>query len=603
MGAGFGAASTPGARREFYEQSLPHSPAEAVPLPGASSLQPIRGGGEVLGGGLGSLRRLRWDEFLGHCGLSFPALEHSQPTPGAARRWSRGAEASAAAAGGGGAGPPGCGHSQRAADTLGQRRAACLEQALRELSDHAAATEQRLGAALRKWDGKAPAAASELARVLDSPKELEGYRARMKAWQASCKDEAWLKWYAAKWEWLSKDLVIVKEQNEALRRERAAVQESLRRTEAACKNVRREMRQHMHKSDILRQEQLFRELLDGHAEAARSDQQLMRQKLPEARAAAEAEKREASESRQRLEEARQALEAERLAEREARRSYLRQRARRVALELQRCSRTCIVAGVSATGLELSLRCGVRASISQEFSAPAGSVRVAFQGPPPPAVDPLAGLGAAMLARAWREAVTLHAEREAKSEPLRRHGSQVVVRGEELPRLLRRLDCSVLRASDRLDALRSLRKDCPEVLHIVAELREGEGPGRGCSGDGALLAIAVTLVVVRSHHVGPGGIVPRRSPADRAGVQGACRVDAAKCVLEFNADLDAFPESINWSDVAVRQVLGRGEAAAVEGTLRGARGSAAPPSGSLAEAVAAAVQAMRRAPAGSAVARR
>merc|ERR1712048_369 len=154
----------------------------------------------------------------------------------------------------------------------------------------------------------------------------------------------------------------------------------------------------------------------------------------------------------------------------------------------------------------------------------------------------------------------------------------------VPRFMRRLDHSTLCVSEQLKVLQNLQRDYPEVVHVAARLRDPDGY--------PVLAIAVTLVLVRSHFVtgGPGGLVPLASL--EAGGAGA-RVDSAKCIVEFTAEPTRFPDAINWSDIIVEQVFGHGEAASVEHALRCHGSAQHGVGGGLTEALNVAVDAMRR----------
>lgn len=177
----------------------------------------------------------------------------------------------------------------------------------------------------------------------------------------------------------------------------------------------------------------------------------------------------------------------------------------------------------------------------------GRGKVAFLPPGiSPTQDPLAKLRADLLDRAWLRAVGCTAR-------------EVVVPCGEVPQLLRQLDVAVLRVGEQLGALEALPKECSEVTRASARLLDDT------------LVVTLSLVVVRSHDVlgGAEGVRPVADPR----VDGGFGVDAAQCVLEFRAELEGFPGSVEWSSAAVREIVGRAEAAAVGRALQcGARGT-------------------------------
>lgn len=514
--------------------------------------------------------RLVWEEFLSHCGIALPALGPQAMLGGCSEPCS---EATSPVA------PPALGGpcAQRAAEALAQRRGVCPQRAVRELGDRSEAAKRHYSAALQRWDQSAtlPPSAVELLQVLDIPHDLEVARGRVKSWQAHCKDEAWLMWYAAKREWLRTDLDVAREHSSALRGEIAALREAGRRLEETSKNICAQLRQQQHKVELRRSARKLRELGSDELRSTQDDRQLMWRKAPEAMAALDAERRTASELASRLEEARRAAHGD-MEVREVQHRYLRQRAQVVLLEKQRYARTCAISKVSGAALELMFRGGMRARVVQASDRDSGhlvhlTLALPESGPATsfrPDED-LPDLARDLLARSWREILAALSSRAPA--PGERGQLDAVLPRAQLPKLLRYLDFAALRTSDQLAALRSLRRECPEVMWVAPRLR------------GDVLAVAITLLVVRSHTVaaGPGGITPISGDVDSP-------VEAAECVLEFSAELANFPDHLDWSGVSVRQTFGRGEAEAMVSTLRGLS------SAGLGEAIAAAIQAARRA---------
>lgn len=560
-----------------------HSPLRM--LPGASCFQavppPTQRGGAAADAGFGDgppggIKPMSWDDFLVRCGVAFGhpiepptgSLNFSLPPPPAM--------APGTAAG-----------VERASADLARRRVACLHDAVRSLSERSAQAHRELKDFLERWETSPapPSSVAELQQALASPQDLEAFQSRVKTWQEHCKDEAWLRWYEAKQQWLAKDLAIAQEHSELLRKEKLSAQDGLRRMEEMARSAKREKQSLLHRSEMRNTDKSLEQLMWTQAQSVKEDQQLMQRKLPEVQAQLEAEKASAEQTRHKLEDTRRALEQEQAAERSAKRAWLEQKSKRIALEQSRLARTCCLKRAKATGVELEFRGGARACVTQA----GGSVaRVAFLPPGPPGGDPLAKLRVDLLGRAWRGALAALPSRRREAEEPRRGAAaplEAVVPCGEVPQLMRQLDFSVLRVSDQMQALEALPKECSEVTRASARLLDDT------------LVITLSLVVVRSHDVlgGAEGVLPLRSPTDPR-FDGGFGVDAAQCILEFRADLEAFPGSVDWSSVAVREVVGKAEAAAVGRAFHGgADARAIPQHGTLQEACAVAARTMHRAP--------
>lgn len=535
--------------------------------------------------------QLGWETFLGHCGIAFPPLEDPQASQPPAQE-----EPMVDMQKLGGAAAT-CPRAKGAVEALAQERGVCLDQAVRELSERNEAAQHQHQMAVLRWNSAAQTSAGELMDVLEEPAELEGFRGRIKNWQTFCKDEAWLKWYAAKREWLLKDLKVLREHSSGMARELGGLREQHRRLDHLARQVGASLRQHKHRADLRRCGEKLRDLAAEERQVVEDDRELMAQKAPELQSKLEAERRSVAELERRLEEAKLGAQQDQEEIQQVQKAYLQQKAHRVGLETQRYARTCQVHRATATKLDLVLRGGAGLSIVRGSDV-SGDVQLTLRlkDPSAPAAGAYAELCAALFACAWRSILGLTG---GPSEGKEKSGEVAVLRSASeahclrasvpcgsVPRLVRILDHAAVRIEDQLRALRTLPKECPEVADVKARLREGT------DGAGPALLLAVTLVVVRSHAL--VGMPSVLAPKVR-GWENADKVDAAECVLELASDVDAFPEAIVWSDISVRQILGRGEAPAVERALRSLQddGSERAP-GPLLEVLSVAAQVMRRA---------
>jgi len=548
----------PGGRRNGSRSSCEDSGArsmspDSAPLPGASTLQAIPGQG----------MGLLWKDFLSHCNITFPAMDVGQAT---------GTSAPVSA-------PLG------AADPLMRKRGACLQVAASQLSDKNAATQQEYNDALQRWDlsETAPSSAVSLLQALNAPHELEAFRGRAKAWQAYCKDEAWLEWYAAKDGWLKEERRVVQEHTKDLKHELFSLNEAGRHIEQISRTVKSSLNQKGHKSGLGSTAKSFRDLAGESLRTHQQDCQLMRLKAPEAQAMLDEERQRVAELEKRVERARRAAERDQEEARQAHRSLLLQKARQVALQKQRFVRTCCVSGATATTVALKLRGGAQFVLTKAAAGAVDLVRVAFETAPTAApktsgtdVAQLLGLDRELFEHAWyRLLVAAKKQAAVAVAPPALLGSgaarfESTLPCGEVPSLLRRLDYAAVRIMDQLKALRALPQECSEVVQVAAKL---------CGGSPTALAITVTVLVVRSHaFVGhPAVLVPLKAAGSPT--------DASKVCLEFTADLTTFPEVFAWSELAVREVFGRGDAAAIERALREQGGREGNHSSSLAGAVA------------------
>eukprot|EP00931_Biecheleriopsis_adriatica_P021684 TRINITY_DN14115_c0_g1_i1.p1 TRINITY_DN14115_c0_g1~~TRINITY_DN14115_c0_g1_i1.p1 ORF type:complete len:1008 (-),score=233.50 TRINITY_DN14115_c0_g1_i1:95-3070(-) len=551
--------------------SLLYSPTGESALPGSSALHPITHAG--MDGQPDE--HVVWEEFLGQCGISFAPIE-SQPAAGLD------AEMPPAAA----APTEGSKRSQSAVLALEQKRAVCLQQAVKELARANESAQRNYTSAVQRWNDapKMPSGVSELLNLLNTSGDhdaAEAMRSRVKGWQVHCKNEAWLKWYSAKHEWLRKDLEVSRQHTAALKMEVQSIKEASSKVQEISKKAKAMIKHHHHRSDLNGTAERLREAGEDALHQASEEQQLMGRKAPEAREALEAEERSIAELEKRVEEARQAAQQSQLELHKAKRGLLKKQAERVQLQQMRFARTCMITKATAARVELSLRGGATATVART-SLGSGPVRITFQVPSKTS-DPLSALAQDLFTATWLAIVAALPEDVAR--PALEPGApmEVTVPSGEVPAVVRRMDCGALHVEDQLQSLQKLKSSCSEVTDISARLSMDCGS--------PMLAVSIALVHSRSHAVsaGPAGVVPLLATAVGAW---ATQVDATKCIIEFSSALAYFPDSVDWRSATVRQAFGRGQAAeAVRYALHEAQGA------SLGEAIAAGAQAMRRATSG------
>eukprot|EP00441_Pelagodinium_beii_P044714 CAMPEP_0197624080 /NCGR_PEP_ID=MMETSP1338-20131121/3872_1 /TAXON_ID=43686 ORGANISM="Pelagodinium beii, Strain RCC1491" /NCGR_SAMPLE_ID=MMETSP1338 /ASSEMBLY_ACC=CAM_ASM_000754 /LENGTH=858 /DNA_ID=CAMNT_0043194177 /DNA_START=178 /DNA_END=2754 /DNA_ORIENTATION=- len=510
--------------------SLSYSPTGESALPGSSALQAIPSGPAGLPA---SGRRLAWDEFLSHCGIAFPPMEH-QPAVGSME-----VEFPAAPL------VDGCPRTQNAANVFSKNRAQCLQQVVKELVRRNEKVQRQYNTNVQQWNGAAnqPPSASELLEVLDKPQDLELFRNRIKSWQAHCKNEAWLSWYEAKHDYLSKDLQAARAQTMALRTELQAVKDACNRLGEASKTAKAMSKQEHHRQTLQETAKRMTDMADEAMHDAEEDRQLMLRKAPEAQEALEQEQQQLADLEQRVEEASNAAQQSRNDLHQAKRSLLSTKARRVELQQQRYARTCMVTKATATRLDLSLRAGACATVA--MAGAASLARISFQPPRRSTGDTLDLLAQELFQMAWRKIMS------SSGDQVQSSAYEVTVPSADVPSLIRQLDCAALRVEDQLEALKLLRKNCAEVTDVSAKLCEADG-------DSPWLAVAISFITSRSHRVaaGPGGLTPLHSAAVAAMFQ----TDATKCIIEFSSNLVDFPDFVNWADASVRHVFGRSRGA-------------------------------------------
>lgn len=478
---------------------------------------------------------IAWEEFLSHIGgVAFPSLD-AQPSDG-----SLDADMAPAAPTGAAQGCP---------DVLQRRRAQLLQQTVKALAGRNEQARKQYIDMVSRWN-KAPRlapAAAELAKMRDSPEELEMLRSKSKAWQGHCKKEAWLKWYSVKHAWLLKDLDEAREANAAVKSELSAKAQASRRLNETSKKAKHMIKHQQDRQELQKNADRHRQVAEERMQNVEEDQQLMLRKGRDTREELEADMGNIEDLERRAEEARKLAQQSQLELRQAKRSLLRSKAKRVELQQQHYARTCTVTRSSASHLELSLRGGVTASV---IMSPPGSNLVRIS------VRPRSRTGDASEAQfeqlahdlftlAWKGILSGLPEDQCQSGQDSPSSMEVTLPSQQVAGVIRYLDCTALRVDDQLSSLRSIRS-CPELADISANLVMGE-----C----ALMKVSFDLVVSRSHKIapGPGGLAPVSTTGETS------RAEVTKCVIEINTEPDVFPDSVDWASASVHQAFGHHQA--------------------------------------------
>jgi len=335
-----------------------------------------------------------------------------------------------------------------------------------------------------------------------------------------------------------RDLELLQQHTARLRRELATAREDGQRLLGTSRTIGKGIQEQRRRLDLLRSARCLRERGCEELRAAEGDRKLLR-------------------SCREI--------------RDAQKNYLRQKARLIALQMQRYARTCEVSRSTAIRLEVSLRGQARVSIEPVVNGAAASlVQISLQ-PPPESVSQYSGsvctdglreLGRELLLLAWGDImdrllarVTGKAAIAAAAAAPQRDATglhlEMVVACGEVPEIVRRLDRVALVISHQLEALSRLPTDCPEVVHVRAALRD--------TSNSPVLLITTTLLFVHSHVVieGPDGcLVVQARPQGPSASNVTRGADAAEYIFEFSTDLAGFPDTVSVSDVKVQQVFGR-----------------------------------------------
>lgn len=452
-----------------------------------------------------------------------------------------------------------------------------------------------------------PPAATEMLQAC-SEHDTADMCLRLRRWEAECKDVSRLAWCSLKRDLMQKDLEVVRESTANLRHDCASQCEKVQQLGQLSKTIKASLQRQQEKREIQRSVCTIQECAQEIIQSKADDQKLLGSAACAAVNASRRDEEEIAKLEKRLQEARQSAEEQRRRVRDLQRTYLRVRMKRVNLQREQYAHTCQVSQLSPdstapTKLSISFRCGARAIVEKpaaltESMDPSASAHVTLELPPAAEAGGCSSSAAdeakraiigALFSISWCEALsrlprvsTSKATEEATST------FEAQLPWSDVSELLWHLDVAAVHISRKMEALEDVFKHCPEAVNIAATIR------KGTMGAGATLAVAVTLVVVRSHIVvsGPPGMLPLVAVA-RPGASASARVDATKCILEFDVEPEQFPHAVSdWSGVAVRQVFGRNfEAAAVTAALQQKHGHSEDKRG-LRELLTTAIEAMR-----------
>lgn len=528
------------AAHEELELATPRSTDDSGPLPGSTRLT------------LQGRPRMLWADFLSNSGINFPNIDLDVPAvvDGHVRTPS--------------APDLGCPSVVSSFETLRQSRATCLQQSLEQMTQWKQTARDQYVRMVREWDQLETLAppAAECWRMLDDRPELERFRERILAWQSKCKDEAWLKWYAMKRDWLQNDQATVRQHTAALRTELTRVREATQRIEECVRSVGSSLHEHDHQSALKRSASRLRELGANELRVAQQDDEFLRRKETEARLALEKEQRAVSDLEGELARARAAKRRTDESVRSAGLGLLRRRLERQELDKQKMVRTCVIERATSSTVRLRMRGG--AWICIDRAQPGRDLAQIFLELPLPSksgdswTEVPVDLGRELLQLVWHRyhATAKKGVDAAVSRRDALHALQTVVRVEQLPEVVRSMDVAAVRVADQLRAIRLLHRE-RNVTHVAATLLDAvEGRPR--------LQLAVTLQVVHSHDVSTHGVKPIDSTAD------PYAVEAVECILEFVVDAESFPDTGCCIDLAVRRVVGTYDADALAMFQRNAK---------------------------------
>jgi hypothetical protein len=572
-------------RSPKFEQSPRDS--ESGLLPGKSSMHPIS---QLTGhfdhecpGLSGTRTRMCWEEFINNCGITLytnqraqdhavaPPLENSSNIYGTTFT---------------------CARSQILYESQQHDRAEYLQAFVHDIAAHADKKRSEYSVATQMWDRSTelPRIVHELLRVMSqrtlSPSDYEIFCTKVKDWFQHCKSEAWLQWYAHKRQWLEGDLDLVRKHSQVLREDTQRAHEATRRCRTILHEIRENFRRVQHTGELHELRQGYAALKYDMSRRNQEDRQLQKEKVPDAQVTLEAVRRKNSELEDRIRELQQRIQQEELSAKEASRAAMQHRLKRNILERERFARTCIFWKATAQAVCLKFRGNVHLWVERASS---DFVRVSTAPPPlaaskePPCFIQLAPeLARGLLACAWSRTLATTSECDVYacldkclSEVDLSKPFEAQIPSHEVARFVRYFDVEVLQLIDKLNELRNLRKEIPEVSQVVAEFQRVDGTL-------PMLALSITVAVLRSHTVSADGVLrPLAIAADDD------EVDAVQCMIRANEDLTASCEP-KWSSVTVKTTVGRVEKDFVEQSLQRVAQN-----GSLRELVASAVQAMRR----------
>lgn len=533
------AASTALEQGVALESDLQHSfiSNESTLLPAASSLLSIPNSNLEFGSSLHH-RHMSWDDFLSQCEIDFGSRAHAR-----------------------------CG---RGADTTAKpKHKDYFHLVTTETLPMTSERQCQLQTLVRCWNhaGKNPPSLVELLHSTEVGRRAE-FLERMHRWEHACKIQAKLQWSQAQNRWLRETLSAQRSATADLQHRSNLRRENTKQLEQLCKYMHSRLQLLQHKPDVQHRR--------VWASSQEIDKQTLEHKAFMCRQASRAQ--EASDlAREKLkqleglvEQARKALGAAQQKTNSLKRSYLIERALRVALQRQQCARTCYAHHRTSTGVCFSLRGGATASIEPLVSSKPGisEDQVCMRLCPPPRESDLSlkyvssslvreqELARTLLMHTWHGILAV-LPKASVPHPGKAALLEAVLPRAEIPCLISQLDASVLSISEQVELLSSLHREFSGVTRIEPWLHNA-----------GTLVLVVTLVSVRSHTVSVKGISPLHHG------HGTNQRDVSKLTLQFTWHLAGFPvrDHIDWSSTRVRQVFGReGDALAVERALQRVRG--------------------------------
>mmetsp|Transcript_141929 Transcript_141929/g.245479 ORF Transcript_141929/g.245479 Transcript_141929/m.245479 type:complete len:1020 (+) Transcript_141929:90-3149(+) len=505
--------------------------------------------------------RLSWEEFLDGCGISFPNLEPFNPV-------SHNESMSMASAL-----SFDCSSDQRAHEALQQDRAASLQHFTDKLQEKFEDLRRQYSVSTRMWDQSAhmPQIAIDQLQAKRNFREEEKFKGRMKDFQTQCKDQAWINWYALKQQWLVDDIDVVKRHTSELQAKTQRCKEENRRLLTLKKDIQGTLARLQDREDISDANEAAQCMNRQAMRLTHQDLQQIQQRLPQAQAELESEQRATKELRHRVEALRrQKAEAqEKLKEAEHR--ALQAKLKKVNMERCRYSHTCIIVEASINGIELELRGGARVHV-ESAANPGDFVKVSLRPPPPaeksdPSISLPPYLAFGLLQYEWLRSLRgIQAPSEADALT---SSPEATVSGQDLQRLLRRLDVAAVRIFDFIRDLKRLRRPLPEVSKVTGEL---ENAGE------AMLSVSFELSVIHSHTLAAGGGITPKDPSK------PYDVEASQCIVKIKAPLQTFPH-FEWSAPDIKPVIGPLNVEAMQHAMQGS---------TLQEVLTAAIQVMVRA---------
>jgi len=507
-------------------------------------IQQLTGGHSSL---FGTRTRMGWEEFVRHGKTQLPQYDDQA----SATRMDLSLLGAAPAA-------FSCRRSQALYEELRESRAQCLEHFINEVAEDTEIKQNEYSVAKQMWDRSldvAPAA-NELMQLLPHTGSLDydGFTTNMDEWSQHCKDQALQKWYVAKRRWLESDKQVTQQHTQDLRDEVQRLQETTRKCRELSGEVRNSSKHMDHMTDLHEIKHAYQEAQFEELRRTQEEPELIRRKLPSEWSALEEDQQKNTDLEQRIQELKQRVRCEEVKTKEARMAALQQQVRKGVLEKEFYAHTCIMQNATPYAVCLQLRGNIKLWVEKANGESPLFVRVSVQLPDAakqvdPSMKIYPAFSRGLVACAWcRTLALVHGGSiekqfgEVFSEA--KESLEAAVPCADLHRFLRHFDVEVLRITDKLRAMRNLRKAVPEVEWFSAQFQSGP------SGEEPSAELTVLLSVSRSHSVQADGVARALTTEAWAG-----KFDATQCIVKFNANLVAQPHLI-WSQPTVESVLGR-----------------------------------------------